>query len=246
MSFIVLLLLQDCFLTMGPAWYQSLIKVLLNRFPQSCRHFDDSRTQYLVRRTNVRLTNETAVGFSAVKGKTVWLCSRLFWTRSSPTVSCWSSWTPKQERRSVGIYTMTRLYVVAQMFVYFMYFLLLGSESEGGVSGAAALTAPGWQQPPSPAGVHVPPPGVCHQHGLLQPLDWAAVTTVSASRSTWPHRNVETWRREHVWRTLLRSLTPTAAAVAVMEQQQNRMLMTLYFTLQHEGFLHWVKDKKEL
>lgn len=72
---------------------------------------------------------------------------------------------------------MTRLYVVAQMFVYFMYFLLLGSESEGGVSGAAALTAPGWQQPPSPAGVHVPPPGVCHQHGLLQPLDWAAVTT---------------------------------------------------------------------
>uniref|UniRef100_A0A3P8USC8 SZT2 subunit of KICSTOR complex n=1 Tax=Cynoglossus semilaevis TaxID=244447 RepID=A0A3P8USC8_CYNSE len=29
----------DCFLTMGPAWYQSLIK--------SCRHFDDSRTQYL-------------------------------------------------------------------------------------------------------------------------------------------------------------------------------------------------------
>lgn len=74
MSFIVLLLLQDCFLTMGPAWYQSLIKVLLNRFPQSCRHFDDSRTQYLVRRTNVRLTNEAAVGFSAVKGKTVCDC----------------------------------------------------------------------------------------------------------------------------------------------------------------------------
>nr|XP_043900372.1 KICSTOR complex protein SZT2 isoform X3 [Solea senegalensis] len=37
----------DCFLTMGPAWYQSLIKVLLSRFPQSCRHFDDSGTQYL-------------------------------------------------------------------------------------------------------------------------------------------------------------------------------------------------------
>ncbi|KAM6921196.1 KICSTOR complex protein SZT2 [Xenentodon cancila] len=37
----------DCFLTMSPAWYQSLIKVLLNRFPQSCRHFDDSGIQYL-------------------------------------------------------------------------------------------------------------------------------------------------------------------------------------------------------
>lgn len=42
--------LQDCFLTMSPAWYQSLIKVLLSRFPQSCRHFDDSGVQYLVRR----------------------------------------------------------------------------------------------------------------------------------------------------------------------------------------------------
>ncbi|KAL6108601.1 szt2 [Pungitius sinensis] len=37
----------DCFLTMCPAWYQSLIKVLLNRFPQSCRHFDDNGIQYL-------------------------------------------------------------------------------------------------------------------------------------------------------------------------------------------------------
>uniref|UniRef100_A0A3B4EWT8 SZT2 subunit of KICSTOR complex n=1 Tax=Pundamilia nyererei TaxID=303518 RepID=A0A3B4EWT8_9CICH len=37
----------DCFLTMGPAWYQSLIKVLLSRFPQSCRHFDDNGIQYL-------------------------------------------------------------------------------------------------------------------------------------------------------------------------------------------------------
>lgn len=35
---------------MSPAWYQSLIKVLLSRFPQSCRHFDDSGVQYLVRR----------------------------------------------------------------------------------------------------------------------------------------------------------------------------------------------------
>nr|XP_057930082.1 KICSTOR complex protein SZT2 isoform X1 [Doryrhamphus excisus] len=37
----------DCFLNMSPAWYQSLIKVLLSRFPQSCRHFDDSGIQYL-------------------------------------------------------------------------------------------------------------------------------------------------------------------------------------------------------
>ncbi|KAK2816008.1 hypothetical protein Q5P01_026475 [Channa striata] len=37
----------DCFLTMSTAWYQSLIKVLLNRFPQSCRHFDSSGIQYL-------------------------------------------------------------------------------------------------------------------------------------------------------------------------------------------------------
>ncbi|XP_042615102.1 KICSTOR complex protein SZT2 [Cyprinus carpio] len=38
----------DCFQNMSPAWYQSLIKVLLSRFPQNCRHFkDDSGTQYL-------------------------------------------------------------------------------------------------------------------------------------------------------------------------------------------------------
>uniref|UniRef100_A0A3Q3A3B7 SZT2 subunit of KICSTOR complex n=1 Tax=Kryptolebias marmoratus TaxID=37003 RepID=A0A3Q3A3B7_KRYMA len=37
----------DCFLTMSPVWYQGLIKVLLNRFPQSCRHFDDNGIQYL-------------------------------------------------------------------------------------------------------------------------------------------------------------------------------------------------------
>ncbi|KAG5851192.1 hypothetical protein ANANG_G00090450 [Anguilla anguilla] len=38
----------DCFLTMSPGWYLSLIKVLLSRFPQSCRHFvDDSGVQYL-------------------------------------------------------------------------------------------------------------------------------------------------------------------------------------------------------
>ncbi|XP_052454907.1 KICSTOR complex protein SZT2 isoform X6 [Carassius gibelio] len=38
----------DCFLNMSPGWYQSLIKVLLSRFPQNCRHFkDDSGIQYL-------------------------------------------------------------------------------------------------------------------------------------------------------------------------------------------------------
>ncbi|TRZ02061.1 hypothetical protein DNTS_016329 [Danionella cerebrum] len=38
----------ECFLNMSPAWYQSLIKVLLSRFPQNCRHFkDDSGVQYL-------------------------------------------------------------------------------------------------------------------------------------------------------------------------------------------------------
>ncbi|XP_068174550.1 KICSTOR complex protein SZT2 isoform X2 [Antennarius striatus] len=37
----------DCFLSMSVSWYQSLIRVLLNRFPQSCRHFDDNGTQYL-------------------------------------------------------------------------------------------------------------------------------------------------------------------------------------------------------
>lgn len=41
---------QDCFLSMTVSWYQSLIKVLLSRFPQSCRHFQspDLGTQYLV------------------------------------------------------------------------------------------------------------------------------------------------------------------------------------------------------
>ncbi|XP_054428060.1 KICSTOR complex protein SZT2 [Pteronotus mesoamericanus] len=40
----------DCFLSMTASWYQSLIKVLLSRFPQSCRHFQspDLGTQYLV------------------------------------------------------------------------------------------------------------------------------------------------------------------------------------------------------
>ncbi|CAN9500871.1 unnamed protein product [Ophioblennius macclurei] len=37
----------DGFLTMNPSWYQSLIKVLLSRFAQSCRHFDNGSIQYL-------------------------------------------------------------------------------------------------------------------------------------------------------------------------------------------------------
>ncbi|XP_066481411.1 KICSTOR complex protein SZT2 isoform X2 [Tiliqua scincoides] len=39
----------SCFLSMTVSWYQSLIKVLLTRFPQSCRHFQntDAGTQYL-------------------------------------------------------------------------------------------------------------------------------------------------------------------------------------------------------
>lgn len=38
----------DCFLNMSPNWYQTLIKVLLTRFPQNCRHFkDDGGIQYL-------------------------------------------------------------------------------------------------------------------------------------------------------------------------------------------------------
>ncbi|XP_053324892.1 KICSTOR complex protein SZT2 [Spea bombifrons] len=40
----------DFLLSMSVPWYQSLIKVLLSRFPQSCRHFHspESGTQYLV------------------------------------------------------------------------------------------------------------------------------------------------------------------------------------------------------
>lgn len=50
LAFIITLLFQDCFLSMSTSWYQSLIKVLLNRFSQSCRHFVDADRgiQYLV------------------------------------------------------------------------------------------------------------------------------------------------------------------------------------------------------
>lgn len=52
---------QDCFLSMTVSWYQSLIKVLLSRFPQSCRHFQspDLGTQYLVSPRDPPLKRET-------------------------------------------------------------------------------------------------------------------------------------------------------------------------------------------
>lgn len=46
---------------MTVSWYQSLIKVLLSRFPQSCRHFQspDLGTQYLVSPLRPPPTRET-------------------------------------------------------------------------------------------------------------------------------------------------------------------------------------------
>jgi hypothetical protein len=46
---------------MTVSWYQSLIKVLLSRFPQSCRHFQsaDLGTQYLVSPLDPTLKGET-------------------------------------------------------------------------------------------------------------------------------------------------------------------------------------------
>uniref|UniRef100_A0A4W5R843 SZT2 subunit of KICSTOR complex n=1 Tax=Hucho hucho TaxID=62062 RepID=A0A4W5R843_9TELE len=64
----------DCFLTMSPSWYQSLIKVLLTRFPQSCRHFDDSGIQYLAV-LNQKFTDCFVLVFLDTKaGKTVSNC----------------------------------------------------------------------------------------------------------------------------------------------------------------------------
>lgn len=48
-------------------------------------------------------------------------------------------------------------------------------EFEGGFQGAVTRTEPAEQQPPSTAGLHVPPSGVRHQHSVLQPLDWSTV-----------------------------------------------------------------------
>lgn len=51
---------------MTVSWYQSLIKVLLSRFPQSCRHFQspDLSTQYLVSALDLSPKGETAEPFS--------------------------------------------------------------------------------------------------------------------------------------------------------------------------------------
>lgn len=45
------------------------------------------------------------------------------------------------------------------------------AEPEDGVEGGLSSAATGQQQPSASAGVHVPSPGVGHQHGLLQPVD---------------------------------------------------------------------------
>lgn len=56
------------------------------------------------------------------------------------------------------------------------------AESESGVSGASADPASIQRQPPSTAGVHVPPPGVSNQHGLLQPVERTAVELHARAR----------------------------------------------------------------
>lgn len=52
-----------------------------------------------------------------------------------------------------------------------MFYPRSPSEPEDGAEGAAGGAATGQQQSSASAGVHVPSPGVGHQHGLLQPLD---------------------------------------------------------------------------
>lgn len=69
--------------------------------------------------------------------------------------------------------------------------LLPPAELKGCVSGAAAITDPGQQQPPSSTGVHVPSPGVSHQHSLLQPLDRAVIER-SIAGLTSAHYDVST------------------------------------------------------
>lgn len=51
----------------------------------------------------------------------------------------------------------------------------LTKELEGGFSGAVAVPGTAEQQSSSTARLHVSPPGVCNQHGLLQPVDRPAV-----------------------------------------------------------------------
>lgn len=43
--------------------------------------------------------------------------------------------------------------------------------SDSGFSRALPSTASGQREPPCPTGLHLPPPGVCHQHSLFHPLD---------------------------------------------------------------------------
>ena len=43
--------------------------------------------------------------------------------------------------------------------------------SDSGFPRALPCAAPGQREPPRPAGLHLPPPGVRHQHSLLYPLD---------------------------------------------------------------------------
>lgn len=43
--------------------------------------------------------------------------------------------------------------------------------SDGSFPRALPSTAAGQREPPRPAGLHLPPPGVGHQHSLLHPLD---------------------------------------------------------------------------
>lgn len=56
---------------MTVSWYQSLIKVLLSRFPQSCRHFQspDLGTQYLVSLLALPLKGEGQQKYASERGQ---------------------------------------------------------------------------------------------------------------------------------------------------------------------------------
>lgn len=53
--------------------------------------------------------------------------------------------------------------------------LFLSAEPDSGFPGAFPCAAPEQREPPAAASVHLPSPGIRHQHGLLQPLDGAAL-----------------------------------------------------------------------
>lgn len=105
-------------------------------------------------------------------------CFRLFWTRSSLTALFWYFLTPKLEKlwvsRLIG-FILWFCYNCAKVSAVLLLLLDPTTEFKGCVSGAAATTTAAQQQSSSPAGVHVSSPGVCHQHGLLQPLDRALI-----------------------------------------------------------------------